>query len=272
MFFNRITSKQAAKELIRTSRPSPCMVTLVYILMTAGVVNLVEIVAPNPFSYATFLLNQGYDPGTVFYFVFGQSSALVGMFLSIILSLYTLVVGFGYMKYSVHLLRGESTGYGTLIEGFNLVVKLILTQFLTTLFITLWTMLFIVPGIIAAYRYSQVFYCLIDDPSIGSLEAIRRSKEMMKGKKMDLFLLQITFIGYYLLIALVAGITGGILAVFLPESVWWLVGILSFLVSFPIRIWVTPYVSIVLADFHNHLIGWQPGGGYRQYQGPELQF
>ncbi len=272
MFFNRIASKQMAKELIRSSRPSPCMVTLVYILITAGVVNLVEIVAPNPFNYATFLINQGYDPDTVFYFVYGQSSALVGVFLSIILSFYTLVVGFGYMKYSVRLLRGEAAGYGTLIEGFNLVVKLLLTQILITLFILLWTMLFIVPGIIAAYRYSQVFYCLIDDPSIGSLEAIRRSKEMMKGKKMDFFLLQITFIGYSLLIALVRGITGGILAIFLPGGAWWLVGILSFLASFPLQVWVIPYMSIVLADFHNHLIGWRPGGGYGQYQGPELQF
>jgi uncharacterized membrane protein len=62
-----------------------------------------------------------------------------------------------------------------------------------------WTLLLIVPGIIAGYRYSQAFYILRDNPEIGAMEAIRRSKTMMAEHKWRLFVLQLTFIGWHLL-------------------------------------------------------------------------
>ncbi len=63
----------------------------------------------------------------------------------------------------------------------------------------LWSLLFVIPGIIAAYRYSMALYVLIDNPELGALECLRRSKEMMRGNKFKLFVLELSFIGWILL-------------------------------------------------------------------------
>ncbi len=84
--------------------------------------------------------------------------------------------------------------------------KAFLVPFLVQLFISLWCLLLIVPGIIMAYAYSMAIYVSNDHPELSSMEAIRRSKELMRGHKWDLFVLDLSFIGWILL----AIFTGGI--------------------------------------------------------------
>ncbi|MGX8774639.1 MAG: DUF975 family protein [Bacillota bacterium] len=67
------------------------------------------------------------------------------------------------------------------------------------LFITLWSLLFIIPGIIASIRYSQAFFILADDPDKGIRQCMNESKAMMKGNKAKYFLLSLSFIGWVLL-------------------------------------------------------------------------
>ena len=67
-------------------------------------------------------------------------------------------------------------------------------------------MLLVIPGIIASYRYSQAFYLLADNDDMTALEALRASKEMMKGYKWKLFVLSLSFIGWILLAAVTLGI------------------------------------------------------------------
>lgn len=74
------------------------------------------------------------------------------------------------------------------------------------IFIGLWSLLLVVPGIIAAYRYSMAFYIMAENPDIGVMEAINQSKAMMDGHKWRLFCLDISFIGWMLLGALTLGI------------------------------------------------------------------
>jgi len=74
------------------------------------------------------------------------------------------------------------------------------------LFIFLWMLLLIVPGIVAAYSYRMSLYLLIDNPEIGVSEALRKSKEMMNGYKARLFYLDLSFIGWALLCVLTFGI------------------------------------------------------------------
>ncbi len=273
MYFDRIASKQAAKELIRTHRPSPVLVTLVFILLTSGVVSLVGLVAPNPFEQALTYIQEGYDVYSVFSYVFSQVSAPIGIFLGVLINFYTIVMGFGYSKYCLRLTRGEQAGYSTLIEGFNVAGRVILTSLLMSVFITLWSMLFVIPGIIAAYRYSQAIYCLIDDPAIGPLEAIRRSKAMMRGQKFNLFVLQLTFIGWYFLASGIVALVTAAVAALLGTHFLWLSALLSFAVATALDIWLTPYVQLVTADFHNYLVGWRMDRSQTPpYQGPELEF
>ena len=74
------------------------------------------------------------------------------------------------------------------------------------IFIFLWSLLFIIPGIVAAYRYSMATYIMAENPDIGIMEAIDASKEMMKDRKWALFCLDISFIGWIILCAFTAGL------------------------------------------------------------------
>lgn len=71
--------------------------------------------------------------------------------------------------------------------------------FLRWLFIRLWSILFVIPGIIKSYEYRMVPYLLAEDPQMSSKEAFDKSKEMMHGNKWDAFILDLSFIGWHLL-------------------------------------------------------------------------
>lgn len=92
--------------------------------------------------------------------------------------------------------RGFSNGYGRVVVG----------MLLRDLFIVLWCLLFVIPGIIKAYSYRMVPYILAEDPDISGSEAIRLSRKMMAGHKWNTFVLDLSFFGWYLLAALTAGI------------------------------------------------------------------
>lgn len=84
--------------------------------------------------------------------------------------------------------------------------KAFLVPFLTVLFTYLWTLLFIIPGIIMAYAYSMAIFVANDNPELTPMEAIKKSKELMRGHKWDLFVLDLSFIGWILLCCLTCGI------------------------------------------------------------------
>ncbi|TCU66206.1 uncharacterized protein DUF975 [Tissierella praeacuta] len=82
------------------------------------------------------------------------------------------------------------------------------TQFVRNLYNLLWTLLFIIPGIIKSYEYIMVPYILSDEPNLSPNEAIRRSMDMTEGHKMDIFILDLSFWGWYILGLLFFGIGG----------------------------------------------------------------
>jgi uncharacterized membrane protein len=93
-----------------------------------------------------------------------------------------------------------------MFEGFNNLATAINATVLRALFTLLWSLLLIVPGIVAAYSYRMTFYIIADVPGTGPLTAIRRSKHMMDGHKGRLFCLDLSFIGWALLCVLTLGI------------------------------------------------------------------
>ena len=93
-------------------------------------------------------------------------------------------------------------------EGKENYMKMATTMFLKDLFIGLWMLLLIVPGIIKAYEYRMIPYILTDCPDIPRQEAFRISKEMMSGNKMDAFILDLSFLGWSILAAITCGIAG----------------------------------------------------------------
>lgn len=79
-------------------------------------------------------------------------------------------------------------------------------MFITNIKNFFWYLLFIVPGIIKSYEYSQVPYLLTKDPNLTSAEAIEISRQLTDGHKLDMFVLDLSFIGWYLLGSLLLGI------------------------------------------------------------------
>jgi len=112
----------------------------------------------------------------------------------------------GMMAYFLNNARGPQARFGNLFDGFQQFGKSFLLYFLFSLFVGLWSILLIVPGIIKGFSYSMSYFILRDNPEIGPLEALRRSKKMMVGYKWKLFCLYLSFIGWFLLSALTLGI------------------------------------------------------------------
>lgn len=97
-------------------------------------------------------------------------------------------------------------GVGHLFSGFEPFGRNVIAYLLMQVFIFLWMLLLIIPGILAAYAYSMTPFILAEDPHIGAREAIRRSKAMMQGNRWKLFCLFLRFIGWVLLAVLTCGI------------------------------------------------------------------
>jgi uncharacterized membrane protein len=144
----------------------------------------------------------------------------------------TLIIGgpylLGYSIFFLSLSRKQEPRLAQLFEGFYHFANALVAYLLMTLFIVLWTLLFIIPGFVATLSYSQTFFILADDPQLKGSEALRKSKAMMRGNRWKLFCLLWRFFG------------------------WFLLGILSMGIGF---LWIVPYLAATLAHFYNDLKG-----------------
>ncbi|MBN1602299.1 MAG: DUF975 family protein [Chitinispirillaceae bacterium] len=112
----------------------------------------------------------------------------------------------GISIFSLSLARNREAKVEQLFEGFTFFVSALYTYLLMILFIVLWTLLLIIPGIIAGLSYSMSFFILADNPSIGAIDALRKSKPMMNGYKLKLFHMCLRFFGLAILCILTLGI------------------------------------------------------------------
>jgi uncharacterized membrane protein len=112
----------------------------------------------------------------------------------------------GIAIFSINISRNQDARLEQIFQGFNNFNTSLGAYLLMLLFTLLWTLLLIIPGIIAALSYSMTFYILADDNSIGAMEAIDKSKKMMDGYKWKYFCLGLRFIGWSLICILTLGI------------------------------------------------------------------
>lgn len=129
--------------------------------------------------------------------------------------------------YYLNHIRGFNPEWKSLYkEGIDNYGSYLVTGVLVNVFTFLWSLLFVVPGIIKALSYSQANYVIHDNPRLKGKEAIEISKRMTNGFKGDLFSMYLSFIGWYILV----GLTGGILSIY-----------------------VTPYVETTAAMYYENL-------------------
>lgn len=144
---------------------------------------------------------------------FSGGDGLLATFVNILTSLLSMVLGAGFVLYCMALRRGERAEYLTLFDGFSFVGKIVLLNIVMYLFTFLWSMLFVIPGIVAAYRYRFALYNLYENPGIGVMEALDMSKRQTLGYKSQLFVLDLSYIGWSLL--------GSVPAMVYAGAVYW---------------------------------------------------
>lgn len=226
---NNSEIKQEAKELIRTSKPSIIGTSLIYLIVLIVFSYLQTKLAGFDMSesemakYYGMISAQQFDAATDYALQFMPEKA--AMALSTVISLVKGIVDAGFLIFLLHSIRktGEAC-YGNLLDGFSVGLKFVLMTILKCLFIGLLFCLLIVPGVIALYQYRQSTYLLIDHPDWGVTRCLHESKVMMKGRKWQLFSLDMSFLGWYILSAIPV-----------------------------VDIWVTPYTKTAYSLFYNKL-------------------
>lgn len=231
--------------------------------------------------------------------LFGSVGSVAGisMLFALLSSLITWTLSFGYQGYCLDMVRRKDPSYGRLACALPQLGWVLLTGFLVTVFTFLWTLLMTLGAVVVIFlatllfgnsfltsliafaallalaagvvaislRYSMANYILLDE-RVDALEAISRSKAMMRGRKWHLFVLELSFIGWYLLVYLIVvvvvwiGMTvlGGIwfsgLGMAIPTGAFAgmiVVVLVAFLCAVPLLIWLQPYFTGAHAKFYD---------------------
>ena len=159
----------------------------------------------------------------------GGDGALTGI-ISLLGSIFVIYpAAMGLTKVYLNVTYGDEPSAATLMDGFKVnYINNVLLYVLIGVFTALWSILLVIPGIIAAYSYTMAPYILLEHPELSAKEAISLSKQMMKGHKFELFVLQLSFI------------------------LWALLGIVTFGIAY---IYVGPYITLTTTDFYHNIKG-----------------
>ena len=231
---DRSLLKRRAQEIVVTSNPRMITVGLVYLIIVivldalgsrvmsvnisqSEAMNYLNYVADGNLDYALSYARSMEPPPTAYLINFA-------------LKLVTGVVSAGFVIFVLNTIRGTKPCFGNLLDGFGCAGRVILLRILTGLFVWLWGLLLVVPGVIAYYRYSQALYILLDDPRKSPLQCIRESRALMEGHKKELFLLDLSFLG------------------------WILLGAIPY-IGYAVRVWSVPYIATAKALFYERLRG-----------------
>lgn len=144
---------------------------------------------------------------------------LTSVLISLIVLFITFILETGYSQYFIKAYQGD-VNFSHLFYGFNShdYLRIIKAQLLKTLYIFLWSLLFLVPGIVKAYQYRYVNYLLAHNPELSPKEVLKRSKEITHGQKADIFVLDLSFFPYHLLNLISFGIASYFLTPYLEGT------------------------------------------------------
>ncbi len=203
--WNRQQVKEQAKQIMKRNYWKMFVVTLIASTLTGEKTTIIESVqdfASNNISYDTSPIFYSSNFELIFY-SFISVASILGILYTIFIGNVIVVGNNGYFIKN----HDENPELGEIFSGFKgnylNVVKIMFLMDLKTL---LWLFLFIVPGIIKAYEYSMIPYLLAENPNLSADEAFSLSKQMTTGQKADLFVLDLSFIGWIILGLICCGI------------------------------------------------------------------
>ena len=214
--WNRQQVKEQAKQIMKRNYWKMFVVTLIASILTGEKTTIIERVQDFTSN------NLSYDSQPIFYssnfelifYSFISVASILGILYTIFIGNVIVVGKNGYFIKN----HDENSELGEIFKGFKgnylNVVKIMFLMDLKTL---LWLLLFIIPGFVKAYEYSMIPYLLAENPNLSAPQAFSLSKQMTTGQKMDLFVLDLSFLGWIILGLICCGI--GILFVLpYPEA------------------------------------------------------
>ena len=175
--------KTKAKELLEGKKMNAAIMILVYGIVSAVVSMILGTIFPGQ----TYTNEYGIE--------ITQQNSIA----SIINSAVTIFLSLGMSSYYLKIARGETPELTEIFSKGSLFPKAFVTGLLTGLLICLGTVALIIPGIILIFCYSMINYIYLDNPEIGIVEVMKKSREIMKGHKWEYFCLMLSFIGWVLL-------------------------------------------------------------------------
>ena len=190
---NRLALKAAARRIIREGKPPVLKAGAIFFAIQAVLTGLL---LWNTWRTAYFVDGMLY---------FAEETP-VQTFLSIFLNLLGMLVGAGLVMFLMEVRRGEEPPYAAMFDSFSILGRIIWLQINIFVRVFLWTLLFIIPGVAAAYRYRFALYNLLEDPSLSASEAIARSKAQTYGMKLELLVCDFSFLGWMMLSAMTLSI------------------------------------------------------------------
>ena len=246
---SRAAIKANAKNQMKLAKPHPILVTMVYCIIIWVLNFLYNSIAGTldaESAMYSMQVRQNGIPNIMYQYRQGGMEATAWA-ISVALSLMSSILGLGFTMYALKVSRFENAGTGTLFDGFTIFFKFLGLIIAEAVLVFLWSLLFVIPGIIAIYRYSMAVYIMIDNPDMSIMSCIRESKRMMQGRKAELFVLHLSFIG------------------------WQILAMIPF-----VAFWVVPYAAVTEANYYNALLGLEQhfggfggseGGGWQQNRG-----
>ena len=191
--------KLRARSLILTNppRPHPCLVTLA-LLAFIWIVNylaqkiggqpiLIDLNAVEALDYENMIRIEL------------SNTEFVPTAILLLFQLVFIILSYGYTAYTLHVVRGEPSGYGNLLDGFGIAWRAVALTLLIDALVMVASVALLVPGLILSYAYGMAPYLQVDHPGWSPIRCMRESRIMMRGHKWDLFVLQLSFLGWQIL-------------------------------------------------------------------------
>lgn len=209
---NRYGLKQAAKQCLHDADRSPAVITLIFLLVLLAF-NIPELIlsywlqAQMNTALESMMAADTEDWNNLYRYALeytGYYERLLAV--EVVFGLIGILWQVGYYSYTLRLSRRYYASASNLLDGLRKTGKVIWLYILISFFTFLWSCLFVIPGIVAAYRYRMAYYALLDDPSLTARQALNVSKRITQGHKGELFMLDLSFLGWDFLIVLTCGI------------------------------------------------------------------
>lgn len=223
--------KLRARSLINSTRPHPCLVTFALLAFIWLVNYLAQKIGGQPILIDLDAV-QALDYRNVIRIDMANAE-FVPTTILILFQLAIIILSYGYTAYTLHVVRGEASGYGNLLDGFGIAWRAIALTLLIDALVMVASVALLIPGLILSYAYGMATYLQVDHPDWSPIRCMRESRLMMRGHKWDLFVLQLSFLGWQIL----ASIPG-------------------------VSIFVKPYVSLTETVFYENLRAARPQPPY----------